>query len=351
MLQDTGVKAAEAAAFRSEASMDEWRELFAEAVAFKKLRPWQWLTDSDIFGVQDPKTGEIGYCCVLGRGGEVFGLNVYLGAEALQLLDRLREGDVAPYESMHMFLCLSVNFENRADLDKNDLALIKELGLKFRGANEWPAFRHYAPGLYPWHLSGDEVRFMTVALRQATETAQRLLPEAGRLTLRKKNAVLVRVPPSSAADAWEDRWLVPEPGVRRPDKTVYRDELRVRRLADQAGRKLGAWEAELLYAPFPVDGDPRPFYPLMCLIADQESGFIVCFHMFENGESDGQEALEEFLRAIEKTGGKPQKLFVRTSECADLFEHTAKQLKIKLERAARLYAVEEAWEGMYEHMG
>ena len=43
-------------------SIKEWKELYTEAVEFKEIAPWNWMWDTDIFGVKDPVTGEIGYC-------------------------------------------------------------------------------------------------------------------------------------------------------------------------------------------------------------------------------------------------------------------------------------------------
>ena len=58
-------------------SPQQWRELYNAAIELKKLKPWEWMWDSEIFGVQNPETGEVGYCCVMGRGGEHYAMAVY----------------------------------------------------------------------------------------------------------------------------------------------------------------------------------------------------------------------------------------------------------------------------------
>src|SRR5437773_9231029 len=187
-------------------SLEEWRELYEAAIAFHDAAPWQWMWDSDQFGVQDPESGEIGYCCVMGRLGEHYALAVYNGSEGLAGLWRMREAGPRAYRDPAEVLswqnCLMASFEDRSMLNKRDLDTIKALGLKFRGRNAWPQFRSYRPGYAPWYLTTPEARFLTLCLRQAMEVATRfreqpdLLPEVG-----PQGPYLVRVP-EKQGDQW-----------------------------------------------------------------------------------------------------------------------------------------------------
>ena len=40
-------------------SQQEWAALFDAAIAFKNLKRWEWMYDRDVFGIQNPETGEI----------------------------------------------------------------------------------------------------------------------------------------------------------------------------------------------------------------------------------------------------------------------------------------------------
>ncbi len=155
----------------------EMKALYRAAAEFRKLAPWEWMDDSEVFGVQDPKTGEIGYCCVLGALEEVFALVVYMGEKGLRVHLDMQDGNFEPEDPDVGFMqdCLMASFENKEDMDKDDIRLIKRLNLNFRGGHSWPMFKRYKPGYFPWHPDREEVLFLTDALAQATEVCQQLL--------------------------------------------------------------------------------------------------------------------------------------------------------------------------------
>jgi hypothetical protein len=41
-------------------SLTVWKKLYRAAAAFKEIACWDWMTDTDVFGVQNPETREIG---------------------------------------------------------------------------------------------------------------------------------------------------------------------------------------------------------------------------------------------------------------------------------------------------
>src|SRR5262245_61780771 len=166
-------------------SQPDWQALYPAAVAFRDLAPWEWMYDSDLFGVQNPASGEIGYCCVMGNLGEHYALGVYLGSEGLAGYRKIESGELYPPNAtalLHYQRCLMASFEDREYLDRQDLSVIKALGLKFRGRSAWPLFRSYRPDYHPWFVTADEARFLSVALEQATNVARHFGEDANLLT-------------------------------------------------------------------------------------------------------------------------------------------------------------------------
>ena len=73
-----------------------WKKLYEATLAFGSIEPWEWMSDTDVFGVQNPEDGEIGYCCVLGELGEVLGLVAALEPMVLNNTERLNQGNSMP---------------------------------------------------------------------------------------------------------------------------------------------------------------------------------------------------------------------------------------------------------------
>src|SRR5665648_220396 len=104
-------------------SLEEWKALYEAAHEFKELAPWNWMHDTDIFGVKDPVSGEIGYCCIMGAEGKFYALGLYLGSKGLCGLSDILSGDTSEFNDEAMFIqnCLMASFENRKNLQKQDL--------------------------------------------------------------------------------------------------------------------------------------------------------------------------------------------------------------------------------------
>jgi len=160
----------------SEPTHAQWQTLYQAAAAFRELAPWTWMTDQDLFAVEDPATGEVGYGGVMGSGGQEFGLHVFIGAEGFDGFRKMVDDEAEPesMEATMLMRSVAVAFESRQMLDRRDHEVVRALGLRFRGRGVWPWFRSQRPGYVPWYLDDAEARLLEVALRQGLEVAQRV---------------------------------------------------------------------------------------------------------------------------------------------------------------------------------
>jgi len=330
-------------------SLKDWQDLYNTATEFKKIACWNWMYDSDVFGVQNPESGKIGYCCVLGNLGETFALAVYLGTDGLAGYLKMQSGEVlsGDVQVLHMQKCLMASFEDRKFLTKPDLQIIKELGLKFRGRNSWPLFRSYRPGYFPWYLTKDEANFLTLALQQTIEIAQRFKEDEDFLTPPQDNLYLVRVTVGKGETLdWRNEWLEPSPLQEEEVKAKPIDEVRLERIKKAASRQQGIWEVDFFYAPTPVKEEGRPYYPQVFLWVDQRSNFILGTHLARPSEYRS-EFPEKLLNLIENTNFLPKEILVEKEEAFHLLEPTAHRLGVKLTLVRTLGVMESVRAAMF----
>jgi hypothetical protein len=328
---------------RLEPSLEEWKALYEAAREFMEIRPWTWMLDSDLFGVQNPQNGELGYCCIMGELEEVFALAVYLGSDGVEGYMRMQSGEIDMFDPdlLHLQNCLMASFEDRDSLDKEDLQTIKRIGLKFRGRNAWPQFRRFLPGYVPWYLTKEEVQFLAIAIRQALDIACRFKRDSNLLTPPEEDQILVKVPVAGEGQVgWKDTWMVPPPPKKNHVPEAKIDEILLERIKSNSKRTQGKWEIDSFYFPAPVAEGDRPFFPQTLVIADHATGLILHTHL-----AHPERVLQEFqfglLKFKEEKGILPGQVLVCKAETKKLVEPMAGRLGIKLKMVGKLKAAEE----------
>ena len=333
-------------------SMQEWKKVYTVATEFKKLTCWNWMYDDNLFGVLNPEDDEIGYSCIMGNLGEIFAIAVYLGSEGLDGYLKILSGEIGPadLDVAHCQKCLMASFEDRNYLQKEDLQLIKKLGLKFRGRKEWPMFRSYRPGYFPWFLTKEEALFLTTAIEQSIDVALRFQKDKDLLISYNKDEYLIRVPDKTGdIILWEDRWMRPVPMEKNRMLDDRVDEIRIQKIKKKAVRIDAIWEIEMAFSPTPVsEKKERPYFPRMIAVIDQRSIMALDFYMFEIS-SDTSEFRNHFLSFLEKYWILPQEILIRKDETLQLIEPITSLLKIDVKLVPELLAFEEFYHSMFDY--
>ncbi|RLF56866.1 MAG: hypothetical protein DRN27_08895 [Thermoplasmata archaeon] len=340
---------------RKEPSHKEWNELFAAAKRFKQHECWNDMHNSDVFGVKNPETGEIGYCCVMGNAGQHYSLAVYKGSVGLDGLLKIfnDEVDATGFNALHVQHCLMASFEDRKFIDKKDYALIKKLGLSFRGKNAWPLFRDYTPGFYPWYITSDDARFLTIALDQSIIIAKRvkedpdlLFPEDDefkylvRVTQKKNDTII-----------WNDAWLVPK-AINQKHLSVdfmkhHSYKTRFEHIKKNCKKRNDVWEVDISYNPQPIQEkkEQRPYYPKVMMFADHHTEMILSFAITQP-DTYQKEYVDEFLSFVEKNGFLPKEIIAADEEFLALIQPVTKELGIDLFKTDYLDVIEEVKQTM-----
>jgi hypothetical protein len=330
----------------NEPSKEEWLKLYDAALKFKAIEAWNWMYDDYLFGVQNPEDGEIGYCTVLGVLGEVFGLIVYMGQKGLKSYLTIASNPENIENNLYIQDCLSATYDDRKYIDKKDMAIIKKVGLKFKGKNAYPIFRRYKPNYYPWYLTGDECRFLTIALEQASNICMRAKDDESFLPdVLDTGYCLVRY---FEDGKWKDKQVRLEDREGKREITIQTDELKLAGIKKKSVKSEGKWEMDFFVNPtMPVKEKERPYFPLLTFIVDNLSGHV--FHVIMTEPSDYyQKIFDSFVEFIEKTGVMPQEIFVEKDAMQDILNPVSSILGIKLTKVKKCKMVREAQKGLLE---
>lgn len=333
------------------ASDPEARQLFELAIEVKKLKPWRWVEETDLIGIENPATGEIGFISVMGALGEYEAVALYLGAEGFYGFIDLQEQD-SRSDQVIALNHLQVAFSDRKYLEKEDLDLIKRLGLKFKGAGAWPMFRSYRNGYLPWFITRDEAQFLVHALSQIIDVATKVRDKAqpfhptGRV---EKGGYLMRV--SRKTDAglvWEDQvWRIPKPHSE-PIRAVV--DASLLESLKQISRSTLEFEIDLNLLPAGIgEAVQRPVAAYMLMAADNDSGYIFGFELLS--AQDSLAAMYSRLpnavaNILSEARIVPTRMAVRSGKLHGLLKPLAQILNIELRYTDELPSIDEASESM-----
>lgn len=330
---------------------EEWRALYAAAARFKAAEPWEWMEETDVFGVQNPETGELGFVSIMGQLGEHHALALYLGAEGLYSLWQFEEIASESPERFFEIPQMQASFEDRNELRKEDRDIIKTLGLKFRGRHAWPMFRSYRPGYAPWFVMAAEARFLTIALEQAIDVALRFKEDPSLLDPADDESYLVRVPVQADGTGWEDQWMrVAPPEAKVIEISVDRSALE--QLHRMQQRKLNI-QIDLFLAPgiIQANKDERPSLAYVLLSVDAKDGFILGVEVLSPHPSVQQmwgEIPGHVATILLKNNVVPTRISVRSDLLGALLKPLADQLDIHLVRSESLGRLDQAKESFFQ---
>lgn len=330
----------------NEPSRDEWLKLYDAALKFKAIEAWNWMYDDYLFGVQNPEDGEIGYCTVLGILGEVFGLIVYMGQSGLKSYLTIASNPENMEDNLYIQDCISATFDDRKYIDKNDAAIIKKLGLKFRGKKAYPVFRRLKPNYYPWYLTKDECRFLTIALEQAVYVCTKAKDDDSFLPdILNTGDCLVRY---FEGGKWKNKIIHPDVREKERKVFIHIDELRLSGIKKNSVKSEGKWEMDFFINPtMPIKEKGRPYFPLLTLIVDSLSGHV--FNVIMTEPSDYYQKISDgFVEFIEKIGVMPQEIFVEKDELMSILQPAVDAFGIKLTMVKRCSKVKDAQKRLLE---
>ena len=285
---------------------EQWLALHHAFRHYCEAKPWERLANEDVLAVNDPLGHFKGYCVALGDGGVAYGLGVYLGDRGLlnYLTTMTSEDEPVDVEMLERGLALTAILCDREELENEERKAMRDLGLRYRGRGRWPIFRSVIPGHWPWYVNADEARFLTIALDNVRDVAERI--GQGMLDLYAGRAPSEVLTQSLRGGVWRDEWELLRPPVL-PVEDHRADTDRLQSIIRSTPVGSAVWEVTASYIPTGAqDGrGTRPYLPTLVMVVEGDSGLILTARMLGRVPSvaEKQEPVLEFLEQAERLPG------------------------------------------------
>lgn len=322
---------------RKEASLEQWRVLYEAATRIKERKPWEKFWDMDLIGIRDGAEVDTVFFSILGRGGDCYGIAVYEGYEGLNsflMLTMQQSMNLSVQYAMFNQKNLTCYWGNRDELTNKQRSIIKELGYKYRGKNQWLYFMSFEPGYYPYNMDAEEVQRMSVYLQDLDLALQYY--DAANVKVDFENGNMFLFTFGKDKKTWEfGESPLPFTSFQFGNLMITDEEL----LSDleEAVKCDAVLEADISVLGASVSDKKydRPANPALSLLGDAHSGAVIKFEMVQP-EEDAIVMLAEILIGFIFQYGAPMEIRVSNVIVEAGLEQICDVCGIKLRRMKRL---------------
>jgi len=319
----------------------------------RKLSPWQYMSEDDIFGIKIPESDRIYFISIMGTLGEVYALTAYEGSVALGQFWEIQND---PYggrpESVLTIPNIMLSFENSTDMNKTELKRIKELGFKFTGSKSWPELKHTVPGFLPVFPENPYLNDMEIILEQSLNVIKRIKNKKDIITPDYKNPDVYLIRELADSEKWKDVYetIIPE------DKSIFvgYDSSLLEELIHMPQHKK-TLQTDLLIIPNAIkEKGGKPYFPFLILVVDKKSGIIEGFQMLTpvpNIDKMYASIPMELLKLLINNNYKPETLELKSNLLASLIGPMIEKTGIDFVFNPEMDALEEAFKALIAHFG
>lgn len=334
-----------------EPTLEQWSKLYEVAGVINKLAPWDFFWDRDLVTIMLPGREEPVYCSVMGRIGECYAIGIYPGYEAVMSYYRLANhpADEPFYFTGYEQNCLICHYGDREEVLPKDREILKKLGLRFRGRNEWIYFRAMQPGFFPWFIDAGQADILIQSLENFVMACRHLLE--GKLEVDFEGGETLLRFYSPEKELWLNTAAKMPPIQFTLPALIIKDDILIARLKSKKQHNKQI-EFEVAYFPAPIQArkEDRPYLPQLIMLADKKSGLPLNQHVFKPGETI-EDAILEMIAGYIVKHGRPSVIYVRDNRTACYLDDLCRKLDIKLVQGKGMPVSNALFKSMLDFMG
>lgn len=330
--------------------------LLAATTEFAAAKSWEYMCDSDVFGLTDPRTGEVRLVTVLGNAREVFGAVFYRRASGLRwLLNTLNDPEEGPnLENVADMDALKVELLRKNELPKEDLTVLKALDFKPAGKGlVWPQFQSVQPGWLPWFIDQAEAEQLLADLPRLTSFTTLFRNHSDLFHDRPPSEIpfLPNPMPNRPLEVKDLEWrpLIASPETFDPFKAgdEQLDQLRKLKREPEAAFEYGS---QILMGSTVLEKG-RPCYSRINLLVEHDNGFLLGFDLSLAPVPFNECAGKGLVETLVKSGSLPGTILIDDNRLEPVLGPFCDILNIDLLPSEELAGLAEARASLNNYMG
>jgi hypothetical protein len=339
---------------------ETWKRIFSAAEKIWKMKPWNHMSETDIFGIKIPGTKRVYFISVMGSGGEVTAVTAYSGTRALGMFWDLHQ--TAEDNMTSSFLTggrvltipqLMLDFAEEKTLTTKEITRMKKLGAMPVEEKRWPTLKQFIPGFLPdepdENALGDAATIFEQCLeifRYTAEDESYIYPEED-----NDDLYLIRELKKGPGTEWKNSFkIVSIEPVKCNIRFSSTDLARLMKYP----KKPEILQIDLALLPTPIeDGKTKPYFPFMLLLVNKKSGIISGYEMLSPVPDINrmyESVPQKILGMLLKNNYRPYQVELRSEILIGFLSLLLSKMEINLKETDRMTSMDEAFEGLLEHL-
>lgn len=337
-------------------SPELWRTVLERLSEFRSIEPWNWVPDSALSAYIDA-AGQPWFACVLGNGGQVFGLCLYRGAAGLRLYREVQAfGDASTVAEYRYHVdAITVWYEAKSAMERRQRELFEGLGYRPKRGDRmgWPAIRSHRPGFFPWYPDESELSVLVEVVPRLLRFAEMYRGDPDCYHERGAEDLPTLPQPNTQGTLHNLEWRtwVNPPAEQSPPPVPVNPEAPNFRRAAALPSAPEVLELDWFFTPEPVLETGRPFFPRCLAIFRQYGGYCFGTELLRPDEDPARRAADMILDAVVQLGARPARIVTTRKDLAERLEPLASSLGAKAGTARRLASVEVFGGGLLARAG
>ncbi|MDO9512966.1 MAG: hypothetical protein Q7J34_14530 [Bacteroidales bacterium] len=327
-------------------NFSQWIPLIELSMKLFRLKPWDFILESDIFAIESPYTGKIYYISAMGRLGETLALSAYEGDVALSSFWRLRDTNTLTRpEDILNIPHYMISWEIPDFLFDEQLEIHDALLTPASRNGRRPQITRIVPGFAPYVINNEEIEEIECIISQSIQVIKRLKLDDSILFNEESDddEYLFRLASKSGEKwTWRDEYrLVPQAFARY----TFSVDQQLLEIFMKLPAILETVQIDIITFPRGVIENERTIFPTLLLIVHAKTGVILHF-MLIKPEPDYEGMINELPNRVMESfiefKRRPTRITYRTPPLTEAMRLLASKAKFKAWYTEKMPHMDEA---------